>query len=65
MTDREIFVIMKNEKADMLGNWPGGVDFFFCHWYAEVEDATIETLDKIGFNSLMNTLPNKMSLFLQ
>ena len=63
MTDREIFAMMKNEKAEMLGHWRGDADFFFCHWYAEDEDAIIDTLEKVGFNSLMNTLPNKMSLF--
>jgi hypothetical protein len=55
--------MMKNEKAEMLGHWLGDADFFFCHLYTEDKDAIIDTLDKVGFNSLMNTLPNKMSIF--
>ena len=64
MTDREIFEMMKGKKAEMLGHWRGDEDFFFCHWYAEDEDAIINHLDKVGFNSLMNTLPNEMSIYM-
>ena len=64
MTDREIFEMMKGKKAEMLGHWRGDEDFFFCHWYAEDEDAIIDHLDKVGFNSLMNTLPNEMSIYM-
>ncbi len=37
--------------------------FFFCHWYAESEEAIFENLEKAGFNSLMMTLPNEMPRF--
>ena len=57
MTDRYMFAAVKTEKADMLGHWRGEEDFFFCHWYAESEDDILENLEKVGFNSLMNTLP--------
>ena len=52
------------EKAEMLGHWRGNDDFFFCHWYAEDEDAIIDHLDKVGFNTLMNTLPNEMPIYM-
>ena len=64
MTDRQIFEMMKGEKAEMLGHWRGNDDFFFCHWYAEDEDAIIDHLDKVGFNTLMNTLPNEMPIYM-
>ena len=63
MIDRDMFASVKTEKAEMLGHWRGDEDFFFCHWYAESEDDILENLDKIGFNSLMNTLPNEMHLY--
>jgi hypothetical protein len=64
MTDRQTFEMMKGEKAEMLGHWRGNDDFFFCHWYAEDEDAIIDHLDKVGFNTLMNTLPNEMPIYM-
>ena len=63
MTDRDMFAAVKTEKAEMLGHWRGEEDFFFCHWYAESEDDILENLEKVGFNSLMNTLPNEMFLY--
>ena len=42
MTDRQIFEMMKGEKAEMLGHWRGNDDFFFRHWYAEDENAIID-----------------------
>ena len=63
LTDRDIFSMLKNDKAEMLAHWRGDDDFFFCHWYAESEDAIFDNLSELGFNSLMNTMPNKMNLF--
>ena len=63
MTDRDMFASVKTEKAEMLGHWRGDDDFFFCHWYAESEDDILENLETLGFNSLMNTLPNEMFLY--
>ena len=63
MTDRDMFAAVKTEKAEMLGHWRGEEDFLFCHWYAESEDDILENLEKVGFNSLMNTLPNEMFLY--
>ena len=63
MTDRDMFASVKTEKAEMLGHWRGDEDFFFCHWYAESEDDILENLETLGFNSLMNTLPNEMFLY--
>ena len=63
MTDKEFFAGLKSEKAETLQHWMGKDDFFFCHWYAESEDAIFENLEKAGFNSLMMTLPNEMPRF--
>ena len=37
---------------------------FFFYLYAEDEDAIIDHLAKVGFNTLMNTLPNEMSIYM-
>ena len=64
MTDRQTFELLKGEKAEMLGHWRGDEEFFFCHWYAEDEDAIFDQLEKVGFNELMNTLPNEMPIYM-
>ena len=64
MTDLQIFEMMKGEKAETLGHWRGNDDFFFCYWYAEDEDAIIDHLDTVGFNTLVNTLPNEMPIYM-
>ena len=33
-------------------------------WYAEDEDAIIDHLDKVGSNTLINTLPNEMPIYI-
>ncbi len=63
MTDYEFLKLLRNEKAETLQHWMGQDDFFFCHWYAESEDAIYETLEKTGFASFMITLPCKMPRF--
>ena len=63
MTDREFFNSLRTDKAETLQHWMGSDDFFFCHWYAESEDAIYESLDKSGFSSLMITLPSEMPRF--
>ena len=63
LTDRQMFEGIKTDKAQMLAHWMGKEEFFFCHWYAESEDAIFENLEKAGFNSLMMTLPNEMPRF--
>ena len=63
MTDRMFFEALKSKKAETLQHWMGKDDFFFCHWYAESEEAIFENLEKAGFNSLMMTLPNEMPRF--
>ena len=63
MTDKMFFEALKSEKSETLQHWMGKDDFFFCHWYAESEEAIFENLEKAGFNSLMMTLPNEMPRF--
>ena len=65
MTDRQIFEMMKGEKAEMLGHWRGNDDFFFCHWYAEDEDAIFDSLEAAGFNSLMVSLSHEMQRYVK
>ena len=57
MTEEEFFSGLKTEKAETLQHWMGKDDFFFCHWYAESEDAIIEALEKVGFNDLILITP--------
>ena len=63
MTDNDFFAALKSDRAETLQHWMGKADFFFCHWYAESEDAIFDSLEKAGFNSLMITLPNEMPRF--
>ena len=39
LTDRQMFEGIKTDKAQMLAHWMGKEEFFFCHWYAESEEA--------------------------
>ena len=63
MTDKEFFDLLRTEKAETMQHWMGKDDFFFCHWYAESEDAIYESLEKSGFSSFMITLPSQMPRF--
>ena len=60
MTDVDFFALFKTEKAEVLQHWMGKDDFFFCHWYAESEDAIYEALEAAQFNNLIVTMPNEM-----
>ena len=64
MTDWDIFEMVKGERAEMLGHWLGKDNFLFCHCFAEDDDVIIEHLDKVGFNALMNTMPNEMPIYM-
>ena len=64
MTDRDIFEMMKGERAEMLGHWLGEDNFLFCHCFAEDDDVIIEHLDKVGFYALMNTIPNEAPIYM-
>jgi hypothetical protein len=64
MTGGQMFAMMKNNHAELMGHWRGDNEFFCCHWYADDEDAIIDTLDALGFGDLMMTLPNEMRMFI-
>ena len=57
ITDREFFESVKTERAETLRHWMGKEDFFYCHWFAEDEDAIFDALEGIGGNDFMATLP--------
>ena len=59
LTDKELFDGMKTEKAELLQHWMGTEDFFYCHWYAEDEDAIFAALEQMGMNDIMVTLPTE------
>ena len=63
MTDKDFLDLLNNDKAETVQHWMGKDDFFFCHWYAESEDAIYETLEKTGFATFMITLPCEMPRF--
>ncbi len=64
MTEEDFFLGLKTDKAETLQHWMGKDDFFFCHWYAESEEAIIESLEKVGFNDLIVTMPNEMQRYI-
>ena len=63
MTDRPFFESLKTDKAETLQHWMGTEDFFYCHWYAESEEAIFDLLDAAGFNDLMVSMPNEMQRY--
>ena len=64
LTDKELFDGMKSEKAELLQHWMGTEDFFYCHWYAEDEDAIFAVLENMGMNDVMVTLPTETSRYI-
>ena len=45
--------------------WGGaGTPLFKKILHAEDEDAIFDQLEKVGFNELMNTLPNEMPIYM-
>ena len=63
MTDRQLLEGFKTEKAELLQNWMGKEDFFYCHWYAEDEDAIFAALDLMDANSVMVSMPSEMQRY--
>ena len=47
----------KTDKAECLQHWMGDSEFFFCHWFAESEDAIHEALELAGDADLILTVP--------
>ena len=64
LTDKELFDGMKTEKAELLQHWMGTEDFFYCHWYAEDEDAIFAALENMEMNAVMVTLPTEMQRYI-
>ena len=63
-TDKELFEGMKTDKAELLQHWMGTEDFFYCHWYAEDEDAIFAVLENMGMNDVMVTLPTETQRYI-
>ena len=64
LTDRQMFEGVKTDKAQMLAHWMGKEEFFFCHWYAESEEAILEALAKIGLDEIVVTAANEMTRYI-
>ena len=65
MTDRQLFDGMQTDRAELLANWMGKEDFFYCHWFAESDDAIFEALDQLGLNEVMVSMPNEMQRYVR
>lgn len=63
MTDRQFFEALKTDTAETLQHWMGTEDFFYCHWFAESEDAIFDASEARGFNELMVSMPNEMQRY--
>ena len=63
MTDRQFFKALKTDTAETLQHWMGTEYFFYCHWFAESEDAIFDALEARGFNELMVSMPNEMQRY--
>ena len=57
ITDKDFFATYKTDRAECLQHWMGDNEFFFCHWFAESEDAIHEALELAGDAEMILTLP--------
>ena len=61
-TQKEWAVSWTFDKCQCLATWSGqDDDFFFCHWFAESENAIIETLSQAGADDFMITMAIEIS----
>ena len=63
LTHAQMIEECKNEKAEMLAQWMGKDDFFYCHWFAENEEAIHELLGELGVDQMCATSVNEMSRY--
>ena len=63
LTHAEMLEFCKKQKAEMLSQWMGADDFFYCHWYAESEDAIHAVLEELEVDKMCATSVNEMSRF--
>ena len=59
-TDRQLFEKYNTEKAELIQQWAGNADFFYCHWIAETEDDILSALEDGGMGQLIITLAHEM-----
>ena len=64
LTHRQIIQGSKFEDAEMVSQWMGKEEFFYCHWLAEDEDAILSALEKIGINDIVVTVAYQMTRFI-
>ena len=50
------------ETCKCVAAWMGNDDFFFCHWYAESENAIIESLSEAGADQYMITMATEVGI---
>ena len=51
--------VPKREDAQLHQLFIGKADFFFCHWYAESEQAIIDKLSTLGADDFCITMATK------
>ena len=59
MTDREYLAAVSTEQAELLQTWLGQDDFFFCHWFADSEEAIHSAIELSGTHELIVTLASQ------
>ena len=62
MTDKEFFAGLKTEKAETLQHWMGNSEFFFCHWFADSEEAIHSAIELSGTHELIVTLASQVPM---
>jgi DNA-directed RNA polymerase subunit RPC12/RpoP len=60
ITDRQLFEKYDTKKAELLHQWAGNDDFFYCHWFAETEEDILSALDDAGISHLIITMAHEM-----
>lgn len=62
-TDIEFFETLSSEKAECIQHWMGQDDFFFCHWFAQSEEAIFEALNQTGSKDRIVTAAYETPIF--
>ena len=63
LTHQELIDSCRTEDAEMIAQWMGKDDFFYCHWYAESEESINEVLENLGVDKICVTAVNEMSRY--
>ena len=63
-TDKEKLEAWNFEKCQLVQNWIGDDDFFFCHWESESDQDIHEAMTSMGLDDLVFTACYEAHIYL-